>query len=207
MPEDCPFSGQASDTGQGSFNQPGLRGRILELLVFLNCFIPLGLTGNAVSGFTIDPGPPFRFPGFMASNDLILSMGSAFRGAMDMIRLSMPRKDKQSTLALSILIHVERQGGISQGELGRILRRDPMTMSQAVRALQNAGLVTSQPDTQDRRIKRLNVTRKGKTLGQSMAGSEGKLLTALTRAWGKSRVNQFAKDLAEFNDLLTSLKP
>lgn len=142
----------------------------------------------------------------MASNDLILSMGSAFRGAMDMIRMSMPRKEKQSTLALSILIHVERQGGISQGELGRILRRDPMTMSQAVRALQNAGLVTSQPDAQDRRIKRLNVTRKGKTLGQTMSASEGKLLNALTRAWGKARVNQFAKDLGEFNELLSTIK-
>ncbi len=140
----------------------------------------------------------------MASNDLILAMGSAFRGAMDIVRGNMQKKDKQSTLALSILIHVERQQGISQGELGRILRRDPMTMSQAVRALQNGALVTSQSDSQDRRIKRLSVTKKGKALAQSMTGGESKLIGALARGWGKGRVNQFMKDLAEFNEFLTN---
>ncbi|MBI3396552.1 MAG: MarR family transcriptional regulator, partial [Spirochaetia bacterium] len=70
---------------------------------------------------------------------------------MDLIRAGMPRKDKQSTLALSILVHVDKKPGVSQGELGRLLRRDPMTMSQAVRALQASGLVTSQPDDEDRR--------------------------------------------------------
>ncbi|HMU82832.1 MAG TPA: MarR family winged helix-turn-helix transcriptional regulator [Leptospiraceae bacterium] len=140
----------------------------------------------------------------MASNDLILAMGSGFRGAMDIVRENMQKKDKQSTLALSILIHVERQPGISQGELGRMLRRDPMTMSQAVRALQNSSLITSQADGEDRRIKRLNVTKKGKTFAQSMNGGESKLINALGKEWGKGRVNQFAKDLAEFNEFLTT---
>ncbi|MBL8021500.1 MAG: MarR family transcriptional regulator [Leptospirales bacterium] len=139
----------------------------------------------------------------MASNDLILSMGSAFRGSMDIIREGMAKKEKQSTLALSILIHVERQPGVSQGMLGKILRRDPMTMSQAVRALQSAGLISSQPDQEDRRIKRLTVTKKGKVLGQAMSQGEGKLLGALSRNWGKARINQFTKDLAEYNQFLT----
>ncbi|MCE9597487.1 MAG: MarR family transcriptional regulator [Spirochaetia bacterium] len=139
----------------------------------------------------------------MASNDLILSMGSAFRGSMDIVREGMAKKEKQSTLALSILIHVERQPGVSQGTLGKILRRDPMTMSQAVRALQSAGLISSQPDQEDRRIKRLTVSKKGKALGQAMSQGEGKLLGALSRNWGKARINQFTKDLAEYNQFLT----
>jgi len=135
-------------------------------------------------------------------------MGTAFRGAMDIIRENMTRKDKQSTLALSILIHVEKNQGISQGELGRKLRRDPMTMSQAVRALQSAGLIISQPDSSDRRVKRLTVTKKGKGLGASLSSSEAKLLSQLAKdkEWGKSRLNQFSKDMTEFNEFLSRVK-
>ena len=142
----------------------------------------------------------------MGSNELVLTMGTAFRGAMDIIREGMSKKEKQSTLALSILIHVDKNPGISQGELGRILRRDPMTMSQAVRALQSAGLVVSQPDSEDRRVKRLTVTKKGKSLGDSLQDGESKLLAGLGKEWGKARVNQFAKDMNEFNDYLSRMK-
>lgn len=142
----------------------------------------------------------------MGSNDLILIMGTAFRGAMDIIREGMSKKEKQSTLALSILIHVDTSPGISQGELGKILRRDPMTMSQAVRALQSSGLVVSQPDTEDRRVKRLTVTKKGKSLGESLQNGESSLLSALSKEWGKQRVNQFTKDMSDFNDFLSRLK-
>lgn len=140
-----------------------------------------------------------------ASNDLVLSMGTAFRGAMDIIRDGMSKKEKLSTLALSILIHVDQQQGISQGELGKMLRRDPMTMSQAVRALQNAGLVTSAPDNEDRRVKRLTITKKGKTLGDSLLDNENRLLGNLAREWGKTRVSQFSKDVTEFNEFLTRI--
>lgn len=143
----------------------------------------------------------------MGSNDLILTMGTAFRGAMDIIREGMSKKEKQSTLALSILIHVDAGPGISQGELGKILRRDPMTMSQAVRALQSSGLVVSQPDSEDRRVKRLTVTRKGKSLGESLLDGENKLLAGLAKEkeWGKTRINQFTKDVVEFNEYLTKI--
>jgi DNA-binding MarR family transcriptional regulator len=141
----------------------------------------------------------------MGTNEIILVMGAAFRGAMDMIRESMPSKEKQSTLALSILVQVEKAPGVSQGELGRKLRRDPMTMSQAVRALQNAALVVSQADSEDRRVKRLTVTKKGKTLAETLQEGETKLLAGLSKEWGKNRMNQFAKDLAEFNEYLSKV--
>ena len=140
------------------------------------------------------------------TNDLVLTMGTAFRGAMEVIRKSMGRREKQSTLALSILIHVEKTPAISQGDLGRRLRRDPMTMSQAVRALQNSGLVISQPDNADRRVKRLTVTKKGKGLSENLLSGESKMLQQLGREWGKGRVNQFLKDVNEFNDFLSKTK-
>ncbi|MBE7437168.1 MAG: MarR family transcriptional regulator [Spirochaetales bacterium] len=138
----------------------------------------------------------------MSVNDMILTMGTAYRGAVEAIRETIPRKDKQSTLALSILVYVDKNSGISQGELGKILRRDPMTMSQAVRSLQNASLITSQPDNTDRRIKRLQLTKKGKGLSDLLNSAESKLLGGLSKEWGKGRLNQFTKDLIEFNDYL-----
>ncbi|MDH5655531.1 MAG: MarR family transcriptional regulator [Spirochaetia bacterium] len=138
----------------------------------------------------------------MSSNELILAMGAAYRGAMDLFKEVIPRKEKQSTLALAILIHVEKKPGISQGELGKMLRRDAMTMSQAIRGLQDLGLIFSQPDEEDRRMKRLTVTKKGKGLGLNLEEAENKFMTGLSREWGKSRVNQFAKDLSEFNEYL-----
>jgi DNA-binding MarR family transcriptional regulator len=138
------------------------------------------------------------------SSNLILNMGTAFRGSMDIIREGMSKNEKISTLALSILIHIDQNPDISQGQLGRILRRDPMTMSQAVRALQTAGLVTSEQDSHDRRIKRLSITKKGRALAESLRESESRLIQSLTRQWGKSRVNQFTRDIMEFNDFLAS---
>ncbi len=138
------------------------------------------------------------------STNLILNMGTAFRGSMDIIREGMSKNEKISTLALSILIHIDQNPDISQGQLGRVLRRDPMTMSQAVRALQTAGLVTSEQDSQDRRIKRLAITKKGKALAESLRESESRLISSLTRKWGKSRVNQFTRDVIEFNDFLSA---
>ncbi len=142
----------------------------------------------------------------MSSNDLVLSLGAAFRGSIDIIRESVPKKEKLSTLALSILLDVERSSGIAQGELGKSLRRDPMTMSQAVRALQNAGLILSQSDTEDRRVKRLTVTKKGKQLGETLQDEENKLLNNLSKDWGKARINQFIKDVAEFNEFISNLQ-
>lgn len=171
----------------------------LFLVIFIDFYGPSHFSFDALSaeGLTVP----------MSSNDLILSMGTSFRGAMDIIRGAMPKKEKQSTLALSILIHVDKSSGISQGELGRMLRRDPMTMSQAVRALQTSGLVVSQPDNEDRRVRRLTVTKKGKQLGETLLEGESRLLNGLSREWGKSRVNQFAKDVTEFNEFLSKSRP
>lgn len=140
------------------------------------------------------------------ANDVVVTMGTTFRGAMDIMKGELPKKEKQSILALSILMRVEKNPGISQGELGRILRRDPMTMSQAVRALQSSNLIVSQPDQADRRVKRLTVTRRGKNLGETLMGAESRLLGQLAKEWGRNKVNQFSKLVNEFDDFLNDRK-
>ena len=142
----------------------------------------------------------------MSSNDVVVTMGTTFRGAMDIMKGDLPKKEKQSILALSILMRVEKNPGISQGELGRILRRDPMTMSQAVRALQSSNLILSQPDQSDRRVKRLTVTRRGKNLGETLMGAESRLLNQLAKEWGRNKVNQFSRLVNEFDLFLNDRK-
>ena len=141
-----------------------------------------------------------------AANDVVVTMGTTFRGAMDIMKGDLPKKEKQSILALSILIRVEKNPSISQGELGRILRRDPMTMSQAVRALQSSNLILSQPDQADRRVKRLTVTRRGKNLGETLMGAESRLLGQLAKEWGSTKVKQFSRLVNEFDVFLNDRK-
>ncbi len=142
----------------------------------------------------------------MSEQNLILNMGTVFRGAMDIIKNNMELSEKISTLALSILVQIDENPDVSQGQLGKLLKRDPMTMSQAVRSLQVTGLVESVQDKEDRRIKRLKITRKGKQVADTLKAVEKKLLEALTKKWGKQRVTQFSKDIYDFNEFLREYK-
>jgi len=142
----------------------------------------------------------------VTEQNLILNMGTAFRGSMDIIKADMHLEEKISTLALSILIHIDENPDISQGQLGKMLKRDPMTMSQAVRALQQAELVDSIQDKEDRRIKRLRITKKGKQVAENLRNSEKKLIDALIKKWGKQKVLDLAKSIAEYNEFLREHK-
>lgn len=138
----------------------------------------------------------------ISEQNVILNMGTVFRGAMDLIKADLNLEEKISTLALSILIQIDENPEISQGHLGKILKRDPMTMSQAVRTLQSLGLVVSEQDKEDKRIKRLKVTKKGKQLSENLKNSEKKIIDALMKKWGKQKVNDFGKLLVELNEFL-----
>ncbi len=142
----------------------------------------------------------------ISEQNLILNMGTAFRGSMDIIKSDMELEEKISTLALSILIQIDENPEISQGQLGKMLKRDPMTMSQAVRALQVTGLVVSEQDKEDKRIKRLKVTKKGKQVADNLRNSEKKLIEALIKKWGKQKVVDLAKSIYEFNEFLREYK-
>ncbi|MCB1173427.1 MAG: MarR family transcriptional regulator [Leptospiraceae bacterium] len=137
----------------------------------------------------------------MAQNnsDLFLTMGAVHRGTSDWVRTNLSGKGRHSVLSLSILKYLDENNGIAQGELGLVLRRDPMTMSQAIRALQGNGLITSQTDKEDKRIKRLSLTKKGASLAKSIKSTEDKFLAALTKKWGKTRVNKLVKDIEDMN--------
>ncbi|MFN3604622.1 MAG: MarR family winged helix-turn-helix transcriptional regulator [Leptonema sp. (in: bacteria)] len=138
----------------------------------------------------------------ISEQNVVLNMGTVFRGAMDLIKSDLSLEEKISTLALSILIQIDENPEISQGHLGKILKRDPMTMSQAVRSLQSLGLVVSEQDKDDKRIKRLKVTKKGKQIAEDLKNSEKKIIEALSKKWGKQKVNELSKLIIEFSEFL-----
>lgn len=137
-----------------------------------------------------------------SEHNLIFNMGTAFRSAIDIIKSELEISEKISVLALSILIYIDENPEISQGILGKMLRRDPMTMSQAVRSLQLNGLVISEQDKEDKRIKRLRITNKGKQVAELLRQSEKKFIAALTKKWGKQKVLELSRLIMEFNEFI-----
>jgi DNA-binding MarR family transcriptional regulator len=57
-----------------------------------------------------------------------------------------------------ILVHLERQPGISQNELAALIEVEPITIGRLVDRLEGRGFVERRPDPADRRIWRLHLT-------------------------------------------------
>jgi DNA-binding MarR family transcriptional regulator len=57
-----------------------------------------------------------------------------------------------------ILVHLDRQAGMSQNELASLIEVEPITVGRLVDRLEARGMVERRPDPQDRRIWRLHLT-------------------------------------------------
>lgn len=57
-----------------------------------------------------------------------------------------------------ILVHLDRQPGMSQNELAAIVEVEPITVGRLIDRLEARGLVERRPDASDRRIWRLHLT-------------------------------------------------
>jgi len=57
-----------------------------------------------------------------------------------------------------ILVHLERQPGMSQNELAQLIEVEPITVGRLVDRLEARGFVERRPDPNDRRIWRLHLT-------------------------------------------------
>lgn len=65
---------------------------------------------------------------------------------------------------LQILGRLSKNEGISQAQLAGLLDMEPITVSRHVDRMEAAGFLERSPDPQDRRMHRLNLTDKGKSL-------------------------------------------
>jgi DNA-binding MarR family transcriptional regulator len=75
------------------------------------------------------------------------------------------------------LVHLETNEGVSQARLAELTEVEPMTMVRILDHMEAEGVLERRPDPDDRRVRRLYLTRKAKPLLEEIGR-----LVALTRA-------------------------
>ncbi len=83
-----------------------------------------------------------------------------------------------------ILYFLGRHPNSSVGELLAIMRVSKQYLHRPLRQLQDDGYVAARPDPDDRRIKRLRLTAKGRRLEQALTGAQRRQLAEVFRAAG-----------------------
>ncbi len=83
-----------------------------------------------------------------------------------------------------ILYFVGRNPGCSVNELLRIMRVSKQYLNRPLRQLVEDGYIESKQDLQDRRVKRLKLTRKGRRLEEKLTGEQRMQLAEVFQAAG-----------------------
>lgn len=73
-----------------------------------------------------------------------------------------------TTLQQLILAVVEREEGLSAGEIGARLTLDSATVSGTLERMAESGWIIKEPDADDRRVVRVRLTSKARELGASL---------------------------------------
>jgi MarR family transcriptional regulator for hemolysin len=81
------------------------------------------------------------------------------------LRFEQRARDESLTLTqCKVLVHLEKNGGVSQAKLAELADVDPMTMGRILDRMEADGLLERRPDATDRRARCLYLTRKAKPL-------------------------------------------
>jgi DNA-binding MarR family transcriptional regulator len=88
-----------------------------------------------------------------------------------------------------VLKHLCQKDGISQYELGEVVRKDRSTISNILRRLEAVGLVTRTPDPNDRRSWLVYVTPKGLSLKGTLEKKLKEINEILTEALTQQEIS------------------
>jgi MarR family transcriptional regulator for hemolysin len=81
------------------------------------------------------------------------------------LRFEQRARDESLTLSqCRVLVHLEKNGGVSQARLGELAEVDPMTMVRILDRMEADGLLERRASATDRRARCLYLTRKAKPL-------------------------------------------
>ncbi len=98
-----------------------------------------------------------------------------------------------------VLFALWERDGQTPGELARVARVTPATMTRMVQRMEKAGFVTRKPDAVDQRVSRVHVTRAGRAVRRK-----------LENAWATMEVDSFvgfnASDRATLKSLLLRVR-
>ncbi|MDE2335277.1 MAG: MarR family transcriptional regulator [Rhodospirillales bacterium] len=106
-------------------------------------------------------------------------------------RMEADRRASSQGLTLAqwkIIIHLERQAGLSQKELAEILEVEPITIARLIDRLEAHGLVQRRDDPSDRRIWRLHLTRGAAPVLKALAQERAAMLEAITKGLSRTEI-------------------
>lgn len=99
---------------------------------------------------------------------------------------------------LGHLFRADPKHPLSQGDLGRLSRFDPMTVSQSVERLRKMKCVSVRPDPNDKRKRIVRIVQKGRAVYEPVLELERDMLRSLRKEWGYDRASDFLEHLSEY---------
>ncbi len=103
----------------------------------------------------------------------------------------------------NVMEHLAFEDGLRLNDLATRAGITPQSMGQFVDELEDLGYVERRPDLDDRRAKRIHLTRKGKRSNQVEWKVIGEVEAALETLLGKKRLGDLRKALATITDSLS----
>ena len=103
----------------------------------------------------------------------------------------------------NVMEHLAFEDGLRLNDLASRSGITPQSMGQFVDELQELGYVERRPDPDDRRAKRIHLTRKGKRSNQVEWKVISEVESTLETLLGKKRLRELRKSLADIRDSLT----
>jgi DNA-binding MarR family transcriptional regulator len=100
------------------------------------------------------------------------------------------------------LMYVGARSGIVQGRLAELLEVQPIALTRVIDSLEAGGQVERRLDPADRRLRRLYLTPKGRSLARRLDDLHDVLNGALTERLSAEDLARFAAALADVNDTL-----
>ena len=110
-----------------------------------------------------------------------------------------PTEQVVERAAYGILAWLHDTGPLRSSELAAHFHLDASTISRQVAALEQAGLVTREPDADDRRALRLRLTDRGRGVLTTTRAERRGVVRELLRSWSPEDLARFASLLAAFN--------
>ncbi|MDI6912503.1 MarR family transcriptional regulator [Nocardioides sp.] len=101
--------------------------------------------------------------------------------------------------AYGILAWLHDTGPLRPGALAAHFHLDASTISRQVASLEQAGLITREPDAEDRRACRLRLTEHGRTVLTATRAERRGVVRELLQSWSPEDLANFAFLLAAFN--------
>lgn len=135
----------------------------------------------------------------MSGDGIEQRIGFLLNDASRLLRIRIDARAQRLGLTRSqwrVLLHLSNNEGISQSELADIIEVKRMTLGRLIDRLEAAGWVRRQPDTADRRVKRLYLAKDAEpTLREMLAITSDALAQALSGLSAEDR-KRLASQLA-----------